>query len=139
MLEMSSLYTSVLETAIIWGVVLEIWSETDRIFCILGHFLLFYPLTTSWKIVNCYFSFCAIFCPLPFNHPNCPKNKNKNRYLHFTHVHQKFWSDDVWFLRYGMWQTEKNGQMDGQKKWHIDVGASPIKSSHKANHKTFLH
>ena len=48
------------------------------------------------------------------------------RYHHFTHVHQKLWSDDVQFLRYGAWQMTR--QMDGQKKWHIEVGVKPKKS-----------
>ena len=68
---------------------------------------------------------------LPFYHPNNPKNqkfwKNKKHlgYL-FTHVHHKLWSHDVWFLKYGAWQTD--GQMDGQEKWHIGVVAPPKKS-----------
>ena len=43
LLEISSFYTSVSKTTIIWGTVPEIWSETDRIFVILGHFLPLYP------------------------------------------------------------------------------------------------
>ena len=50
---------------------------------------------------------------LPFYSANSPKKQNfeKNeintwRFHDFTHVHQKLWSDDVWFLRYQSWWTE---------------------------------
>ena len=33
------------------------------------------------------------------------------------------WSDDVRFLRYGMWRT------GGHRKWHIEVGAPPKKKN----------
>ena len=50
---------------------------------------------------------------LPFYLPNSPKNENfkkrkeKNTwgYHHFTQVHQKAWSYDLLFLRYGAWRT----------------------------------
>ena len=32
--------------------------------------------------------------------------KNTWRYYHFTHLHHKWQSYDVWFLRYEAWQTE---------------------------------
>ena len=32
--------------------------------------------------------------------------KNTSRYYHFTHLHHKWQSYDVWFLRYGAQQTE---------------------------------
>ena len=54
---------------------------------ILGHFLPFYPLKT----------------------PKIKILKNEKicwRYHHFTHVYQKSQSYDVWFLRYGVQQTE---------------------------------
>ena len=51
---------------------------------------------------------------LPFYPPNDPKNQNffKNEkntwiYHHFTHVYQKQWSRDLWFLRYGVWQMDR--------------------------------
>ena len=43
LLEISSFYTSVPKTTIIWGTVPEIWSETDRIFCHFGLFFAFIP------------------------------------------------------------------------------------------------
>ena len=78
---------------VIWSIVPEIWSVTDRIFC---HFGLFFALP----------------CP-----PNNSKNQNfkkmkkkqkKNtwRYYHFTQVYHKWQSHDVWFLRYQTWRTE---------------------------------
>ena len=65
---------------IIWCMVPEIWSATDRIFCRFGPFLPFYPLTTQkakfWK-----------------NEKNCL------RYYHFTYVYYKWQSYDKWFLK----------------------------------------
>ena len=47
LLEISSFYTSVPKITIIWCMVPETWSETNKIFCYLGHFLpifrLFHP------------------------------------------------------------------------------------------------
>ena len=80
-LQILSFYNCLPKMRIMWSV-LEIWSVTDIIFVILGHFLPFYPT-------------------------NNPKNQNFEkmkkhtcRYQHFTPVHQKLGSDDVWFLRY---------------------------------------
>ena len=128
-LKVSSFYTSIPKTTIIcytvpeiwyvmdvndkiiWCMVPEIWSTTDRIFFFhLGHFLPFYP-------------------------PNSPKNQNQKKkernawiYHHFTHVHQKLCSDDVRFLRYGARRTD--GRTDGRKKWHTEVGAPSKKLSY---------
>ena len=73
---------------IIWCIILEIWSVTRRIL-----------------------SFWTVFCP--FTLPKDPENQNfekikKNtwRYYHFTNVHHKWQSYDVWFLNYGVQQTE---------------------------------
>ena len=95
-------------------------------------------LYCSWDMVHdgCnYFSFRPIFCPFTTltaqkikisKKSKSQKNeKNAWRYHHITHVHQKLWLDDVWFLRYGMRQTD--GQTDRQKKWHIEVVAPPNK------------
>ena len=50
---------------------------------------------------------------LPFYPPQQPrkskfwKNEEQSwRYYHFTHVYHKWRSYDLWFLRYGVWQTE---------------------------------
>ena len=76
-----------------------------------------------------FLSFWTIFCPFTTLTTQKIKNFEKIKkhlgYL-FTHVHHKLWSHDVWFLKYGAWQTD--GQMDGQKKWHIGVLAPPKKS-----------
>ena len=81
-------------------------------------------MITSWDTVhdrcNCYFSFWAILCSFtpPSSPPNSPKNQNFKkmkkhlRYHHFTYVYHKLWSDDVSFLRYGVWQTDR--RMDGK-------------------------
>ena len=56
------------------------------------------------------FYFGPTFGLLP---PNNPKNLNfekikkiVQRYYHFTHVYYKWQPYDVWFLRYGAWQTK---------------------------------
>ena len=72
-----------------------------------------------------HFSFWDIFCPftpLTAQKIKISKKWKKNawRCHHFTYVYQKLWSD-VWFLRNGARRTD--GRMDGQKKWHIEVGA----------------
>ena len=84
---------------------------------------------TAWDmacdICNFYYYFWAIF--LPFYAPKSQKiqisKKNTWRYHHCTHAYQKLWLDDVMFLRYCGRQMD--GQMDGQKKWHIEVCAPP--------------
>ena len=79
-------------------------------------------LYCSWEMehdkCNCYFSFWPILCPF-----NNPKNQNFKkqeinswRYHYFTQVYQKLWLDDVQFLRYVAWQTDRqtDGRMDGR-------------------------
>ena len=72
---------------IIWHMVLKYKVRQTETFVILGNFL-------------------------PFQPPDNPENQNfkieKNtwRYYHFTHLHHKWQSYDVWFLRYGVQQTE---------------------------------
>ena len=105
----------------------------------------------SWNI-RChrqkFLSFWAICCP--FSLKNWKIEKKNTWTYHFTHLHHKwqsydmygswdmesnrqnfllFWnvyhkwkSYDVWFLRYGA------QQMDRQKKWHIEVGTPPKNS-----------
>ena len=57
-----------------------------------------------------FLSFQTIFClftPLTAHKFKIWKNeKNTYRYYYFTHVYHKLQSYDVWFLRYGAWQTE---------------------------------
>ena len=61
--------------------------QQTEIFVILGHFLSFQP-------------------PDNLENQNFKIEKNTWRYYHFTHLHHKWQSYDVWFLRYGVQQTE---------------------------------
>ena len=67
----------------------------------------------SWDMASdgCnYFSFWAIFCPFAPNSPKkskFQKNKKSTWRYHFTHVYQKFWLDDIQFLRNGVRQTDR--------------------------------
>ena len=97
-LEILSFYTSVPKIMIICYTVPEIWCMTDAI--VIFHFRLFFAL-------------------LPQKSNFLKNEKNTWRYHHFTHVYQTLWLDDVRFLRNGVQQT------DGQKNWHIEVGAPP--------------
>ena len=94
--------------------------------CIKNHDQMLY---CSWDMAhdgcNCHFSFWAFFF-FPFTNKkstkknNSPKNQNFKkmkkkkawRYHHFTHVYQKLWLDDVWFLRYGA--RLMDGRTDGK-------------------------
>ena len=134
---------------IIWCMVSEIWSMTDRIFCHFGPcFAILLPPLTNQKIkilkkwikaleissfcigvpkimITCYnvpeihaqwvyiifiFYFGLFFTflfPKPKKSKFLKKEKKAWRYHHFTHVYQKLWSHDVWFLRYGVQQTDR--------------------------------
>ena len=70
---------------VIWCMVPEIWSTTDRIFVNLD--LFFSLFNQKIKIMK--------------------NEKNTQRYYYLTHVYQKWHSYDVWFLRYGAWQTKR--------------------------------
>ena len=82
----------------------------------------------SWDIwhvtyIIVVFHFFGNFFPFT---PNSPKTQNFKkmkrkpwRYCHFIYMYQKLWLDDVRFLRYGGWEV------DGWKKWHIEMGAPP--------------
>ena len=67
----------------------------------------------SWNI-RCdrqkFLSFWAIFCPFSplttWKIKMLTLKKNTWRYYHFTHLHHKWLSYDVWFLRYGARQRE---------------------------------
>ena len=86
-LEILSFYTCVPKMTIIWFMVPEISSTTEI-------FLSF------WTI------FCP-FSPLIIQKLKFKKNeKNIWSYYFFTHMYHKWQSSDVWFLRYGVWQTE---------------------------------
>ena len=62
---------------------------------------------------NCSFPFWAIFCPFTALPPNNPKNQNSEKMKKTLEIssfyisvasYQKLWSDDVQFVRYGVWQ-----------------------------------
>ena len=61
-------------------------SETGRMFVILDHFFPFQP-------------------PDNLENQNFKIDKNTWRYYNFTHLHHKWQSYDVWFLRHGAQQT----------------------------------
>ena len=61
--------------------------QQTEIFVILGHFLPFQPLDN-------------------LENQNFNIEKNTWRYYYFTHLHHKWQSYDVWFLRYGVQWTE---------------------------------
>ena len=66
----------------VWFLRYQAWQT--EFFVILGYFLPVYPLTIQKiKILKYYL-----------------------KYYHFTHEHHKSKSYDLWFLRYGAWQTE---------------------------------
>ena len=87
LLETSSFYIFVPQITIIWCMVPEISSATEKIFCDFGLFLPFYP-TNNQKNQN-------------FE----KMKKNAWRYHHFTLVYHKWQSYEVWFLRYRARQT----------------------------------
>ena len=127
LLEISSFYTCVSKTTIIWGTAPEIWSETDIIF---WHFEPFFSLLLPnrkkfWKnekasgyviiLHMCTKNHdmmygdmeCNIHCP--FTSLLTPKikiwknKKNALRYYPFTNTYQKWKSYDARFQRYGTW------------------------------------
>ena len=72
------------QSYVIWSPWYGAWRT--ELFVILGHFLHLKSLTT-WKI------------KISWN------EKNAWRYYHFIHVHHRWRSYDVWFLRYRAWRT----------------------------------
>ena len=61
---------------------------------------------TEWDRQN-FLSFWTIFCPFAlYKNQNFNIEKNTWRYYHFTHLHHKWQSCDVWFLSYGVQWTE---------------------------------
>ena len=74
----------------------EIWSETEKCLPFWAIFCPLNPLTTQKiKILK-----------LKNNNNNNNNKKNTCRCYHFTHLHYKWQSYDVWFLRYRARQTE---------------------------------
>ena len=75
----------------------------------------------SWNIRHDrqnFLSFWTIICPfttLTIRKIKVLKNWKKNtwRYYHFTHMHHKLQSYDVWYLRYQVQRTERLVILDG--------------------------
>ena len=96
--------------------ILKKWKKHLKIssFCICVQKIFDQMMYSSWDMVcdrfNCYFSFWTIFCP--FTPRTAQKRKILKKwkiiwvYLHFTHVYQKLWSDNLRFLRYAVRQTD---------------------------------
>ena len=119
---------------IIWCMVLEIWSATDRIFfVILGHFLPFYPpnspyvrfiilhkcsknhdhmLYCSWDMAhdgcNFYFPFWAIFCPFTPLTPWKIKISKKWKDIIILHMCTKNYDK----MMHGSWDMVRNRRME---------------------------
>ena len=125
---MSSFYKCVPKITIIWCMLHEIWSATDKYFC---HFGPFFSLTT-WRIkilkkwnkhIHVYHKwrwflrckmqptvFWTIFCSFTslttWKIKILKKWKNHlSRCHYFTNMYQKSQSYDVCFIRYGVQQT----------------------------------
>ena len=65
-------------------------------------------ILSTIDIIFCHFGpFFAISPPNNFENQNLEKNKRHAwRYHHFTLVYHKWWSYDIWFLRYWVQQTD---------------------------------
>ena len=78
-------------------------------------------INDSWNIRHDrqnFLSFWTIVCPfttLTIHKIKILKNWKKNawRYYHFTHMHHKLQSHDVWYLRYQVQRTERLVILDG--------------------------
>ena len=144
----SSFYTSLPEIMII--ILLHCCYTTIATFllyCCYTAIMIIIMLFCSWDMAcnRCNWYFLPFYSlPPPHHHPSPPPNnpksqnwkekkkqKNAWRYHHFIYAYQKLWSNDVRFLRYGARWT------DGQKKWHIEVGAPP-KNLHQKTFFIFL-
>ena len=113
--------------------ILKSWKNTWRY----HHFKPVYQKTWSYALLFLRYGawqmkllFFILGFFLPFYSLNSPKNQNfkkmkKNiwKHHHFTYVYHKLWLDNIQFLGYGAWQTDR--QTDGWKKWHIEVSAPP--------------
>ena len=100
LLEISSFYICVPKIMITWRMVPEIWSETDRIFCHFGSFLI---LLSHYQ---------------PGKSKFLKYEKNYWRCYHFTRVYQKLWSYDVQFVGYDVWHID--GQIDRRTDGQTD-------------------
>ena len=102
-----------------WSRKSKFWTQMEKM---PGDIILFYiHVYNKWKSYDKWFlkfkvrqteSFVILGHFLPFQPPWQPGkskfiiDKNTWRYYHFTHLHHKWQSCDVWFLRYGRWETK---------------------------------
>ena len=97
------LKTWVPKMKIIWCMISEIWSTTDRIFIILDYLLpiIKYMAREIWSATDRIFlSSWAIFCPFtPLTAQKMKISKNWKKLLQISS-----WSYAILFLRYGVWQ-----------------------------------
>ena len=108
--EISSFYISVPRTMVRWHMVPEIWCLTDVI--VISHFwAIFYRFTPLTAQKNQYFE----------------KMRTTLGEIIILHMCTKNYDQ----MMYGSWDMVRNrrmdGQTDGHKKWHIEVGAPPKK------------
>ena len=99
-LEILSFYTCAPQMTIIWCMVPQTLSATDRIFCHFGLFFCPFTLLAAQKI--------------KMSKKKKKNEKNTWRYHHFKHVCQNLWLDDAQFLRYGARQMDRqtNGRTE---------------------------
>ena len=98
--------------------------------CTKNHDLMLY---CSWDMVcgrcNCYFSFWAIFCP--FTSLTAQKLKIFKKWKNCLEISSFYIHVPKTMIRWctvpEIW-CMSDGQTDGRKKWHIDVGAPPNNS-----------
>ena len=142
---------------IIWYMVPEIWSMTDTIFCpftplttqknkILKkwkknthryhHFTQMHQKSWSYAILflrcdicNCYFSFWAIFCPFTplLTAPKIKIKKKMEKKLEISSFYICVPKITIGWCMLGTTDEWMYRWMDGQKKWHLEMGAPPKK------------
>ena len=82
--------------------------------------MLYYSWDMARDRCNCHFAFWASFCP--FTPLTAQKNQN------FKKMKKKAWRNH--HFTYSSWNMVRNGQTDGWKKWHIEVGVPPKNQEH---------
>ena len=88
-------------------------------------------LYCSWDKVGDECNCCFSLFDCPFTRLTVQKSKflqNEKytwRYHHFTQVYQIFWSDDVRFLRYEVWQMDRDKLTDRRTEKVTNRGRCP--------------
>ena len=89
--------------------IVAFFKNMDFSFVILDQFCHFTLISAKADRIFCHFGPLLASQPPHSPPPNNPENQHLKkawRYYPFTHVYHKWRSYDVWFLRYGAWQTE---------------------------------